>query len=131
MHTIFEMLRSGYDRLRTHPRARASTTDEVVHDPRVQALMSRIRHRPAGLSETISVVLAGSRMVQVEVRPASRLSARDDIRAKFRQCAAPVVPPLAIERLEEMILNLDRPPDVTRLMAAASPADATSHEQTP
>jgi 2-methylcitrate dehydratase PrpD len=107
-------------------------TEEVVHDPRVQALMSRIRHRPAGPSEMISVVLAGSRTVQVEVRPAGRLSAGADVRAKFRQCAAPLVPSSAIERLEAMILNLDRQPDITHLMAAASPAPADApHEQAP
>lgn len=99
-------------------------TDAVVHDPRVKALMGRIRHRPAGEPETISVALAGGRTMTVEVRPVSRLSARDDIRAKFRQCAAAVLPRPAIGRLEEMILDLEGQPDVARLMALASPAAA-------
>jgi hypothetical protein len=69
------------------------------------------------------VTLRGGRTVAVEVRPVSRLSARDDIRAKFRQCAASILAPPAIERLEDMILTLDRQPDLVRLMDATGAAD--------
>jgi 2-methylcitrate dehydratase PrpD len=104
-------------------------SDEVIHDSRVQALMSRIHHRPADANETISVLLAGGRMVTAEVRPVSRLSSRDDIRTKFRKCAAAVLSLPAIEELEEMILNLERQSDITQLMAATSSAAIVSiHE---
>jgi hypothetical protein len=65
------------------------------------------------------VSLRNGQTVTVEVRPVSRLSARDDIRAKFRQCAAAILAPPAIENLEDMILTLDRQPDMARLTAAA------------
>jgi 2-methylcitrate dehydratase PrpD len=96
-------------------------TDEVVRDARVRSLMSKIRHRPADAPERILVTLTDGRTVSVEVPPVSRLSARDDICAKFRHCAVPVLPPPAIERLEDMILDLDHQPDVARLMMAAAP----------
>ena len=99
-------------------------TDEVVHDPRVTALMTKIRHAPAGENETITVSLKGNRVLTIDVRPVARLSARDDIRPKFRQCAGTVLTRPALERLEEMILTLDRQPDIARLMAAACRASA-------
>src|SRR5262249_28185378 len=85
-------------------------TDEVVHDPRVKALLQKIRHVPAGDPETVTVTLKGNRKVTTDVRPVTRLSARDDIRAKFRQCAGAVLPPPSIARLEDMILSLEREP---------------------
>jgi 2-methylcitrate dehydratase PrpD len=99
-------------------------TDEVVHDPRVTALIQKIQHVPAGDPETITVALKGKPPVTIDVRPVTRLSARADIQAKFRACAAAVLPTAALERLETMILTLEQQPDITRLMAAATPADA-------
>ena len=90
-----------------------------MHDPRIKALMAKIRHAPAGAQETLKVSLANGKTVTVEVRPVSRLSARDDIRAKFRQCTAAILAAPAIENLEDMILTLDRQPDLARLTAAA------------
>jgi 2-methylcitrate dehydratase PrpD len=97
-------------------------TDKAVHDPRIKSLMARIRHTPAAAQETMRVTLRDGRTVAVEVRPVSRLSARDDIRAKFRQCAAAILAPPDIERLEDMILTLDRQPDLARLMETAGAA---------
>jgi hypothetical protein len=99
-------------------------TDEVVHDPRVTALMKKIQHAPAGDPETITVARKGKPPVTIDVRPVTRLSARADIQAKFRKCAATVLPRSAIERLETMILTLDQQPDISRLMAATAPATA-------
>src|SRR5262245_31491548 len=95
-------------------------TDEVVHDPRVTALMKKIEHVPASEPETMTVSLESNRTIKIEVRPVTRLSARDDIRAKFRRCASTVLPTAALERLETMILTLEQQPDITRLMAAAT-----------
>lgn len=99
-------------------------TEEAVHDPQIKSLMTRIHHTPTGEPETVAVTLRGGRVATVDVRPVARLSARDDVRAKFRQCAAAVLAQPAIERLEEMILTLDRQPDMARLMAATCRATA-------
>jgi len=99
-------------------------SDEVVHDPRITVLMKRIQHVPAAEPETITVALKGNRTVTIGVRPVTRLSAREDICAKFRACAGTVLPRPALERLETMILSLDQQPDIARLMAAASRASA-------
>jgi 2-methylcitrate dehydratase PrpD len=99
-------------------------TDDTAHDPYVKALMTRIRHTPAGAQETIAVSLRDGRIVTIDVRPVSRLAVRDDIRAKFRQCAGLVLARPALESLEAMILTLDRQPDMVSLMAAACRATA-------
>ena len=99
-------------------------TDEAVHDPRVKALMKKIHHVPAGEPETVTVSLAGNRTATVDVRPVSRLSAREDIRAKFRQCASAVLTQPALERLEAIILTLEQQDGIDCIMAAASRAGA-------
>src|SRR5262249_52858340 len=99
-------------------------TEEAVHDGRVTALMKKIHHVPAGEPETVTVSLAGNRTATVDVRPVSRLSAREDIRAKFRQCAAAVLAQSAFEGLEAMILTLEQQDDIGRVMAGASRAGA-------
>jgi 2-methylcitrate dehydratase PrpD len=97
-------------------------SDEVVHDPRVTALMKRIRHVPARESETMTVVMSDGLRVTIDVRPVSRLSERAAIREKFDRCAVPVVGRTAAETLKEQIAKLDEQPDLGRLMAAASRA---------
>ena len=99
-------------------------TDEAIHDPRVKAVMKKIGHVPAGRPETITVSLEGNRTVTVDVQPVSRLSAREDIRAKFRRCASAVLAQPALECLEAMILTLDQQGDIGGVMAAASRAGA-------
>jgi 2-methylcitrate dehydratase PrpD len=97
-------------------------SDEVVHDPRVTALMKRIRHVPARESETMTVVMSDGLRMTIDVRPVSRLSERAAIREKFDRCAVPVVGRTAAETLKEQIAKLDEQPDLGRLMAAASQA---------
>jgi 2-methylcitrate dehydratase PrpD len=95
-------------------------TAEAVHDPRVTALMRRIRHVPAGDTETMTVALRGGRTVRTEVPPVRRLTQREPICEKFRTCAASVLTAQSIEILQEQILTLDTQPNVTRMMQAAS-----------
>ncbi len=95
-------------------------TAEAVHDPRVNALMRRIRHVPAGDTETMTVALRGGRTVRTEVPPVRRLTQREPICEKFRTCAASVLTAQSIEILQEQILTLDTQPNVTRMMQAAS-----------
>jgi 2-methylcitrate dehydratase PrpD len=97
-------------------------SDRVVHDPCVTALMKRIRHVPATVSETMTVVMSDGHRVTTDVRPARRLSERVAILEKFDRCAVPVVGRTAAETLKEQIAKLDEQPDLGRLMAAASRA---------
>src|ERR1043166_2297496 len=97
-------------------------SDRTVHDPRVQSLMKRIRHVPAGEPETVSVLMRDGRKETIDVRPVSRLSARDEIVAKFRRCAEPAIGLKATETVQQQVLKLGDQPDIKRLMAAASRA---------
>ncbi len=102
--------------------------DEVVHDPRVGALIKRIRHVPAGDKETITVSLRGNRTMSVEVLPVRRLNERDAIREKFRACAAQALAPPAVLTLEKQILTLEAQRNIEGLMAAAGGRADTSVE---
>ena len=98
----------------------AELRDAVLHDPRIETLMMKIRHVPAGEPETIKVLLTGGKSETTDVRSVSRLSAREDICAKFRDCAGTLLAQPAIERLEEMVLALEQQPDLSELMRAAA-----------
>ena len=99
---------------------------DVVHEPSLKALMEKIRHVPAGDPETIGVRLRGGKTVTIDVRPVTRLSAREDICTKFRVSAASVLAPSEVARLEELILTLDRLPDVAGLLQATTRAKSHS-----
>src|SRR5262249_44309229 len=81
--------------------------DEALHDPRIKALTKCIRPAPAREKETITVSLRGNRRVSADVLPVRRLTEREAIREKFRNCAAQVLAPQSIETLENQILMLD------------------------
>ena len=93
-------------------------TAEAVHDPRVTALMRRIRHVPAGNPRRSRSALRGDRVVSVEVLPVRRLTTRAAVQAKFRLCAAPVLSRRAIELVETEIFGLEARRDVVALMTA-------------
>jgi 2-methylcitrate dehydratase PrpD len=97
-------------------------SDQVVHDPRVTALMQRIRQVPAAEPETMTVVMSDGHRLTTAVRPVSRLSERAAILEKLDRCAVPVIGRAAAEILKEQIATLDQQPDLGRLMAAASRA---------
>jgi 2-methylcitrate dehydratase PrpD len=96
--------------------------DAVVRDPRIKALMQRIRHVPAGEPETMVVLMHDGRRETIDVRPVSRLSERAAILEKFDRCAMPVIGQAAAEILKEQIGKLEEQPDLGRLMAAAGRA---------
>jgi 2-methylcitrate dehydratase PrpD len=104
----------------------ALTLDQVSHgvlnDPRVKALMRRIRHVPAGEADVMVATLRDGRREEIDMRPVSRLSGPAEILAKFRRCATPVVGRAAAEILEQQIGHLEELPDLGRLMAAAGGA---------
>jgi 2-methylcitrate dehydratase PrpD len=93
-------------------------TDEVVQDPRVKALMRRIRHVAAGEPETIKVLFRNGRTVSVDVLPVQRLTTRESICEKFRACGATVLKPQSLETLQSQVLTLDAQPDISRIMVA-------------
>jgi 2-methylcitrate dehydratase PrpD len=100
----------------------AQINDAVVCDPRIKALMQRIRHVPAGEPETMVVLMRDGRRESIDVQPVSRLSERAAILEKFDRCAMPVVGQAAAEILQEHIGKLEEQPDLDRLMAAAGRA---------
>jgi 2-methylcitrate dehydratase PrpD len=93
--------------------------DDVLHDPRVRALMTRIRHVPASKPETMAVLMRDGRREGINVQLVSRLSGRAAILEKFDQCAMPVVGRTAAEILKEQIGKLEELPDLSHLVAAA------------
>jgi 2-methylcitrate dehydratase PrpD len=94
-------------------------TDATVHDPRIGALMDRVRHVPAGRPEMLKVQLRGGRTASVEVQPVRRLTGREAVLAKFRQCAARAVPERSVATVAEQVMRLDAGADLALLMAAA------------
>jgi 2-methylcitrate dehydratase PrpD len=98
-------------------------SEQVVHDPRVRDLMQRVRHVPAAAPETITVSLRDGKAVSTEVLSVQRLTGREAVREKFRQCAGPVLGRSACETVESAILKLDEQPDLVRLMVAAGGSD--------
>jgi 2-methylcitrate dehydratase PrpD len=94
--------------------------DETVHDPRVQALMKKMRPLDAGPDETITVHLGNGRALKAEVQPVRRLANRAEVQDKFRRCVQPVLGSDTTASLENQILRLDNQPDVKALMATAA-----------
>jgi 2-methylcitrate dehydratase PrpD len=95
---------------------------DVLRDQRIGALMKRIRHVPAGESETMIALLRDGRRERIDVRPVSRLSERAGILEKFDRCATPVVGGSAAEIVRQQIGILEDLPDLSRLMAATGRA---------
>jgi 2-methylcitrate dehydratase PrpD len=101
-------------------------TGEAARDPRVKALMTRIRHAPAADPETMVVLMRDGRRERIDVGPVRRLSQHCAILEKFDRCAVPVVGRAAAEILKEQIESLEQQPDLGRLMAAAGRAAVDS-----
>jgi 2-methylcitrate dehydratase PrpD len=104
VHRVF-----GLDQLR----------DEVVRDPRVQNLMKRVRHVPAGARESVTVRLRDHRTITADVLPVRRLPPGAAVRAKFRDCARSALSQQAIAAVEDQIMRLDEQPEVATLMELA------------
>jgi 2-methylcitrate dehydratase PrpD len=95
--------------------------DETVHDPRVQALMKKIRPpRPAATTEAITLHLKGNKKLVAEVQVVKRLANRAAVQDKFRRCAAAVLDVPTVAAVEDQILRLDAQADVRALMANCS-----------
>lgn len=94
-------------------------SDQVVHDPHVRDLMKRVRHVPAGDTETVTVRLHDHRVVSVDVLPVRRLTTRESVRQKFRECAYPVLSRKSVSAVEDQILGLEKQSNVDLLMSIA------------
>lgn len=93
-------------------------SDERIRDPRVRALMARIRPAPPaaeGGAERVTVRLRDGRALAIEIAEAPHLAHQDDILAKFRGCAGRVLADVAVVRLHDQLLRLDSIADVNEL----------------
>jgi 2-methylcitrate dehydratase PrpD len=95
-------------------------TEKAVDDPRIQILMQRVRHVPAAEKEKVTISLRGNNVVSVDVLPVRRLTTRDAVREKFRDCAGRALDRTAMEQVEDQILTIEQQPNIGSLMAAAS-----------
>ena len=93
--------------------------EETIDDPRVRALMKRVKHVPANGAGKVTVRLSGGRVLSADVEPVRKLSTLAEIEPKFYQCAGRVLAEDAIDALQESILRLDEQPNIDRLMALA------------
>lgn len=102
-------------------------TDETVRDPRIRALMAKVRitEHPQFAEDVVefgcelTVRLKGGRQHSRVVpypkgHPRNPLT-RDELLGKYRQCADVVLSPAARERSIELLENLEQLPDVREL----------------
>lgn len=99
--------------------------EEVLDDPRVRALMKRIKHVPSAGEgiERMTIRLGDGRELAAEVPSKTRrLIEPEAIAGKFLACAQPVLGRGAAEELRDLVLDLERQPALDRLMALAGGA---------
>jgi 2-methylcitrate dehydratase PrpD len=99
-------------------------TDAAVHDPRIQALMKKVRPPRTATGEEIVLRLKGNRELRAEVQPVRRLADRQAVQEKFRRCAGAILDRESVAALEALVLRLEAQPDVKGIMAAARVRDA-------
>ncbi|OGA35599.1 MAG: hypothetical protein A3G80_01700 [Betaproteobacteria bacterium RIFCSPLOWO2_12_FULL_62_13b] len=105
----------------------------VLHDPRIRALMKRVKQVPGREREygpeQLTVRLKNGKVLSVEIDSMRNLTTTDDIERKYRACATRVVSESAAEELRDLILGLDRLPNLDRLMllAGGSPRAERPH----
>jgi 2-methylcitrate dehydratase PrpD len=93
---------------------------ETIDDPRVRALMKRVKHVPAkNGAGKVTVRLSDGRVLSTDVEPIRKLSTLEEIEPKFHQCAGRVLARDAARELQDLILRLDGQPNIDRLMALA------------
>lgn len=112
----------------------AQVTDEKVKDPRIQALMPKIRMRGyPGADEkesgenrpdVVTVKLKNGKEYSREVLRAKGHAdaplSWEELTEKFRDCAGRVLPPRDAERTVELMASLEKLPDLRELMRIAT-----------
>jgi 2-methylcitrate dehydratase PrpD len=98
-------------------------TDEKIHDPRVRAVMEKIKPRPNPRSpgqpepaDRITVTLKNGASHTIEVAERTTLTSKTDIQAKFMSCATLTLSPTRAEQLSDLVDRLDNVADVTALV---------------
>lgn len=94
-------------------------SDEAVHDPRIVALMDRVKEVKAGEPETVVLRLKGGATRQAEVHPVKRLTTWEQVQAKFRDCAGRALPPAAVAALEAQVMGIEGLASVAEMMRLA------------
>ncbi len=101
----------------------AQFTDEKIHDPRVRAVMKKIRPRPnahtpgqAEGTDRITVTLKNGELHTIEVAERTTLTSKSDIHAKFMSCATMALSPTRAEQLSDLVDCLERVTDVAALI---------------
>jgi 2-methylcitrate dehydratase PrpD len=87
---------------------------ENVGDPKIRALMKRIRHQPQNDDEKVTIRLADGRSLERPVLGVRRLITRAEVVAKYRDCAARALSARAVDELQDLVLALEDQNDLVR-----------------
>lgn len=105
-------------------------TEEKIHDPRVRAVMQKIRHLPnqhtPGQPEPpdkITVTLKNGAVHSIEVAERTTLTSNTDIQTKFMSCATLALSPAGAAQLGEMVDHLESVADVAEVMRCMNGAE--------
>lgn len=97
-------------------------SDETVADPRIKALISRVRHRPSTVkgNEVVDVELHDGRKLSATITGGRKRSDASEVAVgKFRRCASRVLQIQAVDELQALICDIDKLQRVDRLMQIA------------
>ena len=107
-------------------------TDEKIHDPRVRAAMTKVRHRPnerrPGQMEPqdrITVKLKNGAVHTIEVAERATLKTTTEIYAKYMSCATMTLSRTRAEQLGQLIDQLENVPDIAVLMTCMNGDELT------
>ena len=105
----------------------AQFTDEKIHDPRVRAVVQKIKPRPNAdtpgqpeRADRITVTLKNGMVHTIEVAERTTLTSQGDIHAKFMSCANMALSPTRAEQLGGLVDRLESVADVAALIQCMS-----------
>jgi 2-methylcitrate dehydratase PrpD len=96
---------------------------DAMHDPKVRAMMKRIKHVPAPVPgrdgrDRVVIRLKDGRAFTEEMSSATRRDmAWEDMPKKFRRCAEPVLPKADVDEFLGLALKMEQQPKIDRMMA--------------
>ena len=97
------------------------TGEDGVRDPTIHAMMQRIAHTKSD-PERVVISTRDGRQFSKTVGPIRRLTTLEEVVRKFDECASHAIPRNNIATLREAILNVEREPDLQRIMQLAAGA---------
>lgn len=95
--------------------------DEVLHDPKIRALMTRVKNtEPSEMNgHTLVIKLKDGSQVTSDAKPGGKdLFDLDSIVAKFETCAGKAVSKTAVGTIRELVLDLENQAGIAPLMDA-------------